>query len=224
MALVLAGVLLSCAPRGILRPAPDASLIPREKRMAFAEAAGIRLVADPGAWSGDPAALPQYFTPIHVTIENKGNRPVRIQYQDFSLEDSTGFQALPLPPHHITGTIAAAPPAPSVYPGYTYHKFYLYPYYAPYYVRGLSMWADPFDYDAFYYDHYYSYWRTPLPTQDMIANAIPEGVLNPGGRLSGFVYFQKPQTSADRVELVFHAVDARNNETLGTLRIPFVIK
>ncbi len=79
------------------------------------------------------------------------------------------------------------------------------------------------DYDA----TWYPYWGTVearLPTPTMLQNALPEGVIKPGGRLDGYVYFQHVPDTAGRVDLDMRLVDATNNKTIDTARIPFATR
>jgi hypothetical protein len=64
----------------------------------------------------------------------------------------------------------------------------------------------------------------PLPTEDMLAKGIPEGVLEPEGRISGFLYFEKLPENLDRITFEADLINARTGVTLGTMRIPFVIE
>jgi hypothetical protein len=81
-----------------------------------------------------------------------------------------------------------------VRPWFTYSRFYAAPYFNSYY-SGVPNYPGEFSIDAPYHQHYDGYWdgRAVLPTPEVIARAMPEGVLNPGGRLDGYVYFEKPQ-------------------------------
>lgn len=66
-------------------------------------------------------------------------------------------------------------------------------------------------------------WRLPtaLPTQDMLAEALPEGVHEDGGRVDGFIYFQNV-TREDQVRFELKLVDASNGTELGTpISVPF---
>jgi hypothetical protein len=55
----------------------------------------------------------------------------------------------------------------------------------------------------------------------MLQRALPEGVVEPGGRVGGFLYFQRlegPGPFTFSVDLV----DAKTGERLGVITIPFV--
>jgi hypothetical protein len=77
------------------------------------------------------------------------------------------------------------------------------------------------------YDEYtprYNLWASPLPTEDMLAKGIAEGVLEPKGRISGFLYFEKLPEDLQRVRFEADLVNAQTGDSLGTIRIPLMIE
>ena len=58
----------------------------------------------------------------------------------------------------------------------------------------------------------------------MIAEALPEGVLEPGGHVDGFVYFQGVMRREDRVRFDLKLIDGNSNEQLGEAVVPLVVK
>src|SRR6266849_2693664 len=97
------------------------------------------------------------------------------------------------------------------------------PHFAWYYP-GWTAWPYPFAYDPFYYDRLMAYLPKELPTKDMLAEALPAGVLQPGGRVSGFVYFQGIADRETRVKFEMDLVDANSSEALGHVSLPFDVK
>lgn len=64
------------------------------------------------------------------------------------------------------------------------------PYLSPYFI-GAPIYGGRFATNPLYWDRYEPVMKTvSLPTVDMLRKALPEGVLEPGGRLDGFVYFE----------------------------------
>jgi hypothetical protein len=89
----------------------------------------------------------------------------------------------------------------------------------------LPGWPGPFPYDPVCGSRYYSLWRAPLPTEDMLEKALPEGVLAEGGYLrSGFLYFEEVEEDLSRLDFTFELVDATSGEGFGTVRIPFRVR
>lgn len=58
----------------------------------------------------------------------------------------------------------------------------------------------------------------------MISKAIPEGVLEGGGRISGFLYFAQIEPVSTPVTFVVQLVDANTGEQFGTLEIPLRVE
>lgn len=207
-----------CATTPELVPAPDAQPAPPGPgKGAIAEVSGVRVIARSDAWAGFPPDLDK-VTPILVTIENDGKVPLRIRYNEFSLvAPSTGKRYAAIPPFNIRG-IEVEPITSLGYSG-----FWVAPYYAPYYPR-LRPYYGVFPFDSYYYDQYYPAWvDIQLPTGDMIQKALPEGVLDPGGRITGYLYFQNVDRDARMVEFTQELVDADNGERFGEVRIPFEV-
>lgn len=109
-----------------------------------------------------------------------------------------------------------------VRPRLAVNGFYVAPWYHPYYP-GFSIWPGWFPYDPFYYNYYYGWWREPLPSRDMLERALPEGVLQDGGRITGFLYFNDVEREG-AVNFQADVIDAESNEKLGTVTIPFVVR
>ncbi len=203
-------------------PAPTAKTLAGNKEVAVSQAAGARIEADGKAWSGEPANLPSAIAPVKVTITNDSGRPLRIRYRDFSLTTASGFTSLALPPMKITGSVPSEPVAVTT-PAFGWSGYRLAPYYSPWYP-GFGVWGGPFAWDFPYYTTYYAQWPVSLPTEDMVRRAIPEGVLNNGGRVEGFLYFPQVPQGTDRANLSVTLVDARTGERFGSTTIPFEVK
>jgi hypothetical protein len=58
----------------------------------------------------------------------------------------------------------------------------------------------------------------------MLRRALPEGTLEPGGTVTGFIYFQGVSEREGSVTLQARLVDARTGEQFGTLSIPFGVR
>ena len=87
---------------------------------------------------------------------------------------------------------------------------------APYYSAVYSTMGV---YDPYYYDAYETYYADiDLPTPEMLQHALPEGVVDPGGSVTGFIYFEDVSDDVPRVEFRGQLVDA----STGT--IPFAVE
>jgi hypothetical protein len=112
----------------------------------------------------------------------------------------------------------AAPAAPApVTPRFHGNRFYVAPHYS-YFYPGYPYWSAPFPYDPYFYGPYS--WPQTLPTSDMISQAIPEGVLQPNGRVDGFVYFQGISNREAAVSFDMQLVDAHANAPFARASVP----
>jgi hypothetical protein len=214
------------------------------KGAASAEANGVRLVAYGAAWHGTPSDLEHVVTPVGVRLENQSGRPLRIDPQDFVLVGGSRFEYTALSPNQMHEQGLAATGGSGYggnmalsfgvgvgypgwgYPGWGFPSAYLW-HGAPWgYGPG---WGGPgWGYPSFgmgWYDPFYGPYAyrppEPLPTRDMVRKALPEGTLDTGGTLEGFVYFQNVGNREGQVTLQAHLVDARTGEHFATLSIPF---
>ena len=233
-----------CVAETKLRPTPAAELVQNDegKASAIAEQQGVRLVADGTAWRGNPSDLERRLTPVYVRLENQGSRALKLQYPGMALvgqESRFRYTALSLLSLQqalssrdtgsrgcvAQGVLDTRPPFGAVrvpagrwrggggFYGYGPRRGYFGPpFYGP--------WGSPF-YDPYYYGRQSC--QEPLPTEDMINNALPEGTLEPGGTLEGFLYFQGVARREDAVTLQVKLVDAVTGEPFGTLDIPFQV-
>jgi hypothetical protein len=269
--IVLAGALLliaGCAEkRVVLVPAPNA---PIENNAVVGQNAGVTMLVQPNAWQGPPADLPDYVTPLKVTIRNNSGHPLRIAYDQFVLVGPDNRRYAALPPTDIRAGYGEArqpdsprvvlamyaapqtkktpppppPPRPPtqsqprtpanvqprrpvvVVPEFVWGGYYVAPYWGFAYP-GIDVWPYPWPPNYFYHDQYWRYVRrTRRATESMLRKAIPEGVVETGGHVSGFLYFQKVKAGKNPEPLTFKAklVDARAEQSFGEINIPLVAK
>lgn len=229
--------LAGCAHEAELKPAASANTLPADKYAAKASAQGVTVVADGRAWEGVPDDLDE-VVPVRVAIRNFSDKPLRLRYRELALVGPQGSRFVALPPFQIDGTAYVDAPVTGVdayggagpvplagpwEPGFYYNGFYTAPTYSPMWT-GITPWAGPFAADPLYYDTYYTQWPVELPTANMVASALPEGVIEPNGSVSGFVYFQDVPEGVDRVDLRLDLVDANTGEQFGQVSIPFIPK
>ncbi|NOJ98084.1 hypothetical protein HMI51_34735 [Corallococcus coralloides] len=222
-------LMAGCAAETKLRPVPEAGVLQGGKSSAITEEAGVRLTADGSAWQGSPSDLERRVTPVYVRLENHGDRPLRLQYKDFALvgqESHFRYSALaPLSLRRASSSRDAEEPArirPAMYPrggmwvggGYGY---------GPWRGWGPGWYGGPWGWGSPFYGPYPYYYEQPLPTEDMLNNALPEGTLEPGGTQEGFLYFQGVAHRENAVTLQLKLVDAQTGEPFGSLGIPFQV-
>jgi hypothetical protein len=220
--LFLAISLAGCASTGDLAPAETARAVPALDRAARVDVNEITLIAQSVAWPGE-ALIAQRVTPLRVTISNNGQEPVLIRYGDFKLIGSSGMAYRALPPLAISGTVDVATPRGAVIqPGFEHHRFGVASRYGPAYP-GVEVYRGSFDYDRYYHDTYYGHWdvKQRLPTPEMVAVALPEGVIEPGGYVTGWLYFQKVDDDEIQVRFLADLRDPADGAPVAELEIPF---
>jgi hypothetical protein len=222
---VAIGLIAGCIPEARLQPLPDARSVAGDTSAAVTEAHGVRLVADGAAWQGHPSNLERRLTPVQVRLENHSGRPLSIRYELFDVEGGSRFHYAALSPpalEEVAGDGSPVCTASASSREWKSPKEWTRQDWDSPWVR--PDWSNPF-YDP-YYDPFH---RTPvrcaepLPTRDMLEQALPEGTLEDGGTVAGFLYFQGVADREKQVTLQARLVDARTQEALGTLSIPFQV-
>jgi len=226
LAVLAAALFAGCAARQ-LATAPEAQLVRGNPGPAAAESAGVRLTVESDAWSGEPPTLKQKISPLRVTIENRSSQPLRIRYNEFKLETPSGDQFAAIPPLEIEGSAIEGSAQmhadrPIYVPRFTYSRFSLAPWYFKYYFPYfIEFWPWHTAFDRAYYDRYYPSWEGELPTRDMRERAIPEGVIEPDGRVSGFLYFRRMPEDIKRVTLRADLMNGVDGNRFGEVHVPF---
>lgn len=108
-----------------------------------------------------------------------------------------------------------------------YHYRPVFRHYRPYasFYWGPHWWWYPYPYPYPYwwgYPYPY-YYQVPIPSQDMVNQALPEGVVEDGGRVAGFLYFQRVVDRESRLRFEARFVDAKTNELVATIKIPLAV-
>ncbi|NJO36440.1 MAG: hypothetical protein HC871_01045 [Rhizobiales bacterium] len=218
--LLLLPVIAGCAQQGLhpVEPAVQSNLRGHDARVAEA---GVQVAASTGAWNGIPQNLERAMTPVLFRIDNRSDRPLMIDYDAFRMAGASGKVYAALPPFSIDDAEVA--PVAGQYPHYPHTGFSVAPYLERYY-DGLGPYGTA-TFDPAYYDRYYPHWRSgayvDLPTDDMLSRALPEGIVSPGGKAGGFVYFED-MADVEPVDVTMTLKDAASGEPFGSISIPFV--
>lgn len=208
-----------CAHNPELEPAASVPDVPGRGEGAAVSVESVVVEARAQAWQGQPIDLEEEVTPLWVRIENRSDRPLRVRYEDFWLQAPDGATYAALPPYNVEGEVVSSVDDADRFPA----GFSVAPHASAWYP-GLTPYTGPFYYDPMYYDRYA--WsnvrRVELPTRDMLANGLPEGVVQPGTTIDGFLYFQDVPASVSGVTFLFELVDANSQQVFGRVQIPFV--
>jgi hypothetical protein len=242
--LAAASMALGCTKTTRLRPASGVERAASSPTAAVVSRGGLRLIADTEAWDAYPEDLEQVMTPILVRLLNDSDREVALRYPSFRLVTGSGQELRPMPPVQVTtrgegrrnplsafgfaglrAPVWIAPDGPrqrarGEREGERHGAaFHFAPYYRDLWGDGPRYWEHGFDFDPYYYDRY-GQWRADLPTEAMVRRALPEGVLEPGGWISGFLYFEK--IAATRVVLHADIELPLGEERVASMEIAFV--
>jgi len=200
-------------------------MAPGQPVAAVEDVAGIEVTASGRDWVGNPEVT-TYVTPIRLQIDNKGKVPLRVRYSEIAVITGSGLRHSALPPMEVTGTVEqqVAVRTDVVHPGFYHRHFRVAPYYRDLYPD-LDYYPDTFAYDPYYNDYYYQYWQTVgLPTERMIELALPEGVVEPGGEVSGWVYVELIDPKVESATFRMDLVNADTGRLFGEIKIPFLVQ
>lgn len=227
--------LFGCVTEPVLVPGAGAQIASGSETVAYAARDGVQVWVDGAAWAGTPVNLAELMTPINVTLENHTQQPLRVAYADFALVGASGFRYPAMPPLPGQKAVSSAEPAAGLVVLADFHPrrhalppprfhprgFYIAPHFH-YWWPGALVWNLTFPYDPAYYGRWN--WPAPLPSDDMLALALPEGVLQVGGRVQGFVYFQGVASRERRVSFELNLVNASDGQAFGKLEVPLAVR
>jgi hypothetical protein len=215
--------LSGCAHSYRLVPMPGTAATQGPGQAVAGESADVRMVASAQIWSGDPPTLSQFVLPIWVEIENHSGKPLWLRYSGLRMEDPNGKATLhAIPPFKVKGNTII--PASAVRPEFHGNGFYVVPLLRPSYIGLDDPWqGSSLEPDFAYYGDHGVEWEETLPTDDMLRRAIPEGVVADGGKVAGFVYFQRMKAGFTGLILRNDLVDAVTKQPFGRVDIPFAV-
>lgn len=224
--------LTGCASAS-LTPAPEAQTVTGATNVAMGTVGGVRVTVQADAWDGDDHVT-NAVQPMRVTITNGSKQALRVRYGDFALVAANGHRHGALPPYKVEGDLLQPMMAnsymPLVAPAFGYRRFYIAPYFArlypgvPAYVRGYPL------YDPGYYAYYHqAFVQSIRPTVEMLGRAMPEGVIEADGQLSGFLYFERADPKWTTLTFRATLVAVRDGAAptggaaFGEISIPFTV-
>jgi len=209
----ITGALLAaaCASSPNIQPSGEARLVDGRPNAAVVSTAGIEVVAENDAWSGQPSRFERVH-PVLVTITNDGDVPVRVRARDFALVTGTGARLTGLAPFDVQGSEVEANDLPvQPYGALSFSYFRLgHGSSFGHGFHGVGSAHGFHDSGLLALAHTPTFTRIDLPTADMVSKALPERIVEPGERVAGFVYF--PEVGDDirsfRLEFDMVAPDA----------------
>jgi hypothetical protein len=153
---------------------------------------------------------------LRVTIQNRTDRMLNIRYKDFALGSRSGERLEVLPPFDLA--LKEPMPIPDNYP-YAWSGFQLAPHLVNYY-RGFWNTTVKVDHDVAYYDeHQPRLVAITSVTDAMRRHALPEGILEPDGHITGVLYFVNPRSYELSIMTASFA-DAQSGRRVVALDVP----
>lgn len=207
----------ACVTDTELLPAAADQRVQGREDLAVDRVAGVELLVDGAPDLGLPAGTEEAVAAVRLRVRNLSDEPVRLRYREFRLREPSGREHAALPPWQIEAEALAG-----TSPAFTWDRFFVAQPYAPF-VRGVAPWDGPFEVDPFYNSAFFPRWADALPTEEMMAQALPEGVLIPGGSVEGLLYFEDYPGQRQLVTFHFDVVNANTNARMGRIEIPFYV-
>ena len=89
-----------CASTPTLAPTPDTKLADGGPG-ATSVAGDVRVIATLDEWRYEPKELGEFVTPVHVTIRNDSDHPIRVRFSDIRMMGDNGVRLSALPPYRV---------------------------------------------------------------------------------------------------------------------------
>jgi hypothetical protein len=203
-----AAALAAATPAALAAPR---SLAPAPGAAAAHGVAGVQVELDPKAWRW--GEVDHALAPVRVTVRNRGDRPLLVRYGHFALRSAWGDQLAPLPPYETADEPEAVRLDRAGTERFRYAPWSPRRYGAP--VAGAS---DRVNFELRQED-------LPAygPNDQVVSRALPEGILEPGGTVTGFLYFPDQRRGTD-LTFVADVVDASTGRLRGTVAIPLTVR
>jgi hypothetical protein len=207
-------------PSTTLTGSPQAIPASPAANVAVKTVGGVRLYARGGAWDGLPANLGSTVTPVAVRIENHSGVPIELVYERFALVVANGRTFHPLP---LLPLFDPSRSIPSLQPTYQPAGFFIAPRLARTYPR-LPAWRSGLARDESLYRLDYRKWTVGLPSRDVLLKGLPEGVLQDGGAISGFLYFDGDARGQHDLTFQADLIAGDWEQRVALIEIPFRIQ
>lgn len=208
-------------------PEPELTATPQTTVLAVNGArigslSGVQVRVDPVAETSRYQNDPELH-PARVEIRNRSERPVRVRYDAFALESGGTRQSGAVPVLLIDRADDNMPGVGGLSgAAWEQRDFEIAGDYAVLYP---DMQAYEGAFEATTVDAYRSGAQGDvmgMHDEELLASTIPEGVILPGGRVEGIIWFEDlVQTPDSTLVFTMDLVDASTGESFGTIEVPF---
>ena len=203
-------------------PASTARVIADAPSFAVVEQDGVRVSASGDDWTARPADLPDRLTPMRVRIVNHSGRSLQILYNRFVLAGARGRLYRPLPPVPLFHE-RPLDSVGTVRPFFASASFFVRPAYRDVYPS-LPPWPTRLPGEDSFYERQYKLWGRDLPTPEVQRMALPEGVLEDGGQISGFLFFENATGRESKLLFKANLEAGQGGRTVTSISIPFRVE
>ena len=189
--------LTACAP-SIIPSATPGAVLDTEARTASIEKDKVTITVVSDAWRYEPADVKYLFTPLFVQVQNNTDEQILISRDTTLLFDEYNTQYGALFPEEVDRAVT---------PLYEYPPVVFWG--GAGYYWGWDDWAWGLSSGYPYYIYPHDYY-----TSQVIPKSFRYGMIAPGAKVMGFVYFQEPAPSARRltVSITPEFFDGTRNE------------
>ncbi len=160
----------------------------------------LQVSVEAEAWRGRPGWLTDYVLPFRIHVTNAGAAPITILRTDFFLLDDANRQSLPFAPAEVVILLDGRSSGVGLFPSVGVSGST---------AGGTSVGAGLG----------ISLGNSSGMSEDIISAALPEGPVQPGAEINGFLYFPLPASPAQRLRVVFML-----RQPPGPLRLEFAFR
>ena len=158
---------------------------------------GGRCSANVGAWNGrENKESPSFVVPVKVRIKKPAGVESACRYERLLAGRQEGRSYRPVPVLPMDAD--ARKRIPKLARIYAASKFFVAPGFHDVYAT-LEPWTAPLERDDELYERLFRRWGKQPPALDVLRVALPEGVLDDGGVVTGYLFFESPLDKEDRV-------------------------
>ncbi len=147
------------------------------------ETPSLRISVEAEAWRGRPRSLPEYILPFLLHLKNTGSAPLTILRTDFFVLDEANRQYFAVPPAEVVTLMGGRASGVGVSPSVG--------------VSGSTAGST-----AFGMGLGISLGGWGRDTRDIVPQALPEGPIQPGAEIQGFLYFPHPTPQINSLRLI----------------------
>lgn len=202
-----------------LEPAAGANKVATGEDAAIDRSQGVRMIVQTTPWPGQHL-IEMEVTPVRVHIANDSGGMVAVRYDNFVIVNEKGETYRALHPYQTHGDVPPTTVSEQVeQPRFEHDAFAVAAHQRQLY-QGVFQTYD----GAFVPSHEAEYLWGDMPTPEMRAWALPEGVVQPGGHIEGYLYFEKVDDGDETLTVRATLDRPGTSEKVADFSLPFVVE